>query len=567
MRLTNWRAWLIMTHRWMGIALGLMLVVWTTSGIVLMYFGLPHLTAAERLSSLPELDTESVVVSPAEAAAAVGADPFRIRLSMLGDRPVYRLNTGSVFGRWTLVYADTGAIFEGFDAASALAWLERTFPASSGRATLEARLTGPDLYTNNPGLQTHMPMFRIAIDDANATKYYVSSRSGEVVLETNRLTRLLGFVGYELHTLFFFRQQRWWSAVLEWLAWSSLAMVLLGFVLGVWRLSRTPRFHRRVAPSRSPYTGLMKWHHYAGLIFGVFVVGWLFSGLVSLSVVPGIAETLYTPAQISAGARSVQGQGPRLPLEGITAAMVRSAAAAVAARFESPELELISFGGRAYWMAYRRPTPQEVDEWHSMSAFDFIAPTLDHDHRLVDALAPDAGALPRLDDGLVIAAARLAMPDAGVTESAWLTEFDDYFYPRHTSFDLGLPQAVRSLPVLRIKFDDPERTWLYLSPDQAQIVKFESTDRVNRWTYYGLHSYDIAGLFSVRPLWDALVLSLVIGGCVLSTTNLLPAIRRLRRHLSRLRSFAPRMRQRQEPASEFGVESAAPTNAGEFDGR
>ena len=27
---------------------------------------------------------------------------------MHGDRPVYRFNTGLVFGRWTLVYADTG---------------------------------------------------------------------------------------------------------------------------------------------------------------------------------------------------------------------------------------------------------------------------------------------------------------------------------------------------------------------------------------------------------------------------------------------------------------------------
>ncbi|MGW8368841.1 MAG: hypothetical protein ACWGPN_09200 [Gammaproteobacteria bacterium] len=278
----------------------------------------------------------------------------------------------------------------------------------------------------------------------------------------------------------------------------------------------------------------MKWHHFAGLIFGVFALSWVFSGLVSLSVVPGIAETLYTPAQIAAGARSVQGEGPRLPLEGITASRVRAAAESVAREFVPAELELVSFGGRAYWIAYRRPTPREVADWHSMSAFDFIAPTLDHDHRLVDARNPASGAFVQLPEDAVLAAARLAMPGFAVTDAAWLDEYDDYYYPRHTSFDLGLPQAVRSLPVLRVKFDDPEQTWLYLSAGYAQMVKFESTDRVNRWAYYGLHSLDVGSLFSRRPIWDGVVLSLVAGACVLSLTTFLPAVRRLRRHVARL---------------------------------
>ena len=531
MRLTNWRVWLIMTHRWMGIALGLMLAIWTISGLVLMYVGLPHLTAGERLARLPALNVDSVTVSPAEAAAAVGADPFRIRLSMYGDRPVYRVNTGNVFGRWTLVYADTGEVFEGFDQHSALAWLEGFVPEAAGRMTIDAYLTGPDLYTHNPGLQTHMPMYRIALNDRSGTEFYVSEHTGEAVLKTTRNTRLLGFIGYDLHTLFFFRQQSWWTPLLEWLAWSALAMVLLGVVLGFWRYSNKPRFHRRTAPSRSPYRGLLKWHHFAGLIFGAFVVSWLFSGLVSLLAVPGIFETFYTPAQIAAGARSVQGQGPDLPLDSITVPMVRAAADAVAKEFAATEIELISFGGQPYWIAHRKPNPQEVAEWHSMSAFDFIAPTLDHDHRLVDARAPDAGALLRLSDEQVLAAAQLAMPGANVTATEWVYEYDAYYYPRHTSFDLGLPQPVRSLPVLRVKFDDAEQTWLYLNPDYAQMVKFESTDRINRWAYYGLHSLDFGFLFSRRPVWDALVITLVFGGCILSTTTLLPAFRRLRRHL------------------------------------
>jgi hypothetical protein len=123
-RIKNWRVWLLMTHRWMGIVLGIMLVIWTVSGIVLMYYGLPHLHAGERLARLPVLDASSIRVSPAQAATRVEGEPFRMRISMLGDRPVYRINTGRVFGQWALVYADTGDSFEGFDADGALEWLQ-----------------------------------------------------------------------------------------------------------------------------------------------------------------------------------------------------------------------------------------------------------------------------------------------------------------------------------------------------------------------------------------------------------------------------------------------------------
>ena len=73
-----------------------------------MYYGVPHLTAGERLMRLPPLDLSSIAVTPAAAASQLKDPPRRLRISMHRDRPVYRFNTGRVFGRWTLVYADTG---------------------------------------------------------------------------------------------------------------------------------------------------------------------------------------------------------------------------------------------------------------------------------------------------------------------------------------------------------------------------------------------------------------------------------------------------------------------------
>src|SRR5262245_33950489 len=106
-KLLDWRKALIYLHRWLGIAIGIIFVTWCVSGAVLMYYGLPTLTAGERLMRLPPLDLSSVRVAPADAVRNLKLkDVTRLRISMQDDRPVYRINTGRGFGRWTVVYAD-----------------------------------------------------------------------------------------------------------------------------------------------------------------------------------------------------------------------------------------------------------------------------------------------------------------------------------------------------------------------------------------------------------------------------------------------------------------------------
>ena len=47
---------LVYTHRWLGIAAGLLFIVWFLSGIVMMYARMPALDPIERLARLPALD-------------------------------------------------------------------------------------------------------------------------------------------------------------------------------------------------------------------------------------------------------------------------------------------------------------------------------------------------------------------------------------------------------------------------------------------------------------------------------------------------------------------------------
>src|SRR5207244_12084664 len=73
--------WMILIHRYLGIALSPMFVVWFASGIAMMYArGMPGLTPQVRLEHLPSLDLARVGMTPAEAAekAAFDTDPDQV---------------------------------------------------------------------------------------------------------------------------------------------------------------------------------------------------------------------------------------------------------------------------------------------------------------------------------------------------------------------------------------------------------------------------------------------------------------------------------------------------------
>ena len=527
-KLLDWRKLLIYSHRWLGIGMGVMSAVWFISGMVLMYYGMPHITAGERLFRMRPLDLSAVAVTPADAAKKAGMtgkkSPTRLRIDMQGDRPVYRFNSGPTFGIWTVVYADTGEQMKPMDASAAMELMRRFVPERSSTVHYDSYITEPDNFVMYPFLQEHLPMHRISLGDAAGTVYYISERSGEAVMETTTLGRILGFSGYIMHRLFWWRQKTWWNTVLIPLSLLGILATLSGLIAGVWRFSPSARFRQKRVPSHTPYASWMKWHHYAGLIFGLITFTWMFSGAVTVHAIPGIGDSPMTKKQ----RESITGGS--LSLKPLTIAGLQGAAAALATSFPVREVELLQFEGKPYFIAYRPPSAGEVAPWVTKSVTEFISPLIDHDHLLVSATAPEQGAFRQFDENRMLEIARKAMPGVPVKDAVWLHEFDSYYYDRLSSFDLGKIKDARSLPALRVRFDDPKQTWLYLSPQHGQIVKYDSDDRVNRWSYYGLHGLDFSFMFNRRPLWDILALLLLGGGTALSMTTLVPTWRRLAKH-------------------------------------
>src|SRR5688500_15817886 len=86
-RATRWlRRMAFLVHRWLGIALALLMAVWAVSGITMMYVSFPETTAKERVAGLATLD-----LSRCCEGAAIPEGPIdSASVEMLAGRPVLR---------------------------------------------------------------------------------------------------------------------------------------------------------------------------------------------------------------------------------------------------------------------------------------------------------------------------------------------------------------------------------------------------------------------------------------------------------------------------------------------
>jgi hypothetical protein len=228
-------------------------------------------------------------------------------------------------------------------------------------------------------------------------------------------------------------------------------------------------------------------------------------------------------------ARAITG-GP-LNLQPIQVQNVRDAVSRIQEKFAPKEVELLQFRGEPYFIAYQPPTtPAEAEHWKSNNSINAVNLPQDNPHLFVSLRHPDNGVTASFSREVMEQASRDAMPNVPVLDTQWLTDYDDYYHQTTTSFELGRHKPAYVLPVLRVRYQDKDETWLYFTPSLAQMVKFDKLDRANRWLYYGLHAMDWPGLFERHPLWDIVTIGLLAGLGAISVTTLLPAYRRLKRH-------------------------------------
>jgi hypothetical protein len=299
-----------------------------------------------------------------------------------------------------------------------------------------------------------------------------------------------------------------WNNLIVYGSLVGCVLCVLGLVIGMYRFSASRRFKR--GTSMTPYVGWLRWHHYAGLLFGVVTLTWTFSGLLTMTPFNWFDQGGPTAEQV----RAIRGDGVNVAAFDV---LPDAALAEFQKRFQPKELELLEFLGEPFYAAYERGDLSNAAHRDSVR---YAAPGATLSRVLVTA----KGGAPQVKDGFtrdeLLAAARAAMPGMEPVELAWLTDVDNYYYQRTG----GL-----RLPALRAKFDDADETWLYLYAGDGSLVQSESrSSRAERWAYQSLHSLDFPVLYQTPWLWYPLIIALSLGGLALSLTSMIIGWRFLR---------------------------------------
>jgi hypothetical protein len=361
-------------------------------------------------------------------------------------------------GRWSINLA-TGMMIDSIDEALARAVAERI----SGSPVTYRGLIQRDQWTVAGGYDVHRPLYQFAVQDDARTELYISGTTGQLVLRTTGTERFWNWLGAVIHWLYPTELRRHvgaWSQTIIWLSIAATFLTLTGIYVGVARYR---------LGAGSPYKGWFLWHHIAGLIFGVFTLTWIVSGLLSMTPFGALSGRDFTPERNNIRGGELNFGRVAASLESMDKSQVDT---------DAVRLSSSMFAGEFTWIA-----------WNSGGKSQRPGKALGND--------------------LLRSHALVARPQAPVESVDVLNEPDAYYYSHH---------EVRTFPVLRIQYEDGER--LYIDTVSGELVSAVDSDRRwSRWLFLALHRGDFAAWARQRPIWDIFMLILMAGVTVGSATG------------------------------------------------
>ncbi len=471
---------ILVVHRYLAVAVGLLMTLWCLSGFVMMYQSFPELSNEQRINGLEPLSLESCCELGSFAPhddSPLGS--FRIEM-LLGD-PVLRM--GGRRDGAAVINLRTGEALTRLEPSQVLE-VAQGFGQGNGILQGAPRALGIvdiDQWTLQSAAR-NAPAWHIAFDDPAGTEIYINGSTGEVFQETTRRERVLSWLGAIPHWLYptLLRQNgALWTEVVIWTSVLGSFLAATGLYVGIKRLRRK----KADGKLASPYKGWWYWHHISGLIFGILVLTWVFSGLMTMNPWGTLSSSNPTDyrSQLTGTARWAE-------LKQFLGNAGGSEA--LASQTDLRQLTPAVFNGQLNVMGH----------------------SADGETVRLDARA-DMTTLAMDDIEAVVQA--MAVP---LLESGPMFSEDNYYYGHKREVDL---------PVYRAIVDDAERTRLYVNLETGAVRSVGSTGRWSRWIRTGLHDLDFPVL-RLRPIWDVVVIVLLAGVTLVCGTGTWMALRRIR---------------------------------------
>lgn len=483
-----------MLHRTLGTLFCLLFLAWFLSAFVMMYHRFPRISAKERLQRMERLSagTDSLPdIRSVTARLPRGESVQKVTLNRRMGQTLFHIRTRK--GTYDLPA----------NATEPLRKIDRDFVKQAAAQWCEAAVTRIDTlrkldqWIPFSNLKEEMPIYKITFADEAGTELYLSSRTGEALQCSTRNERFWAWVGAIPHWVYFssLRQNdALWSRTVIWLSGIGCLMVIAGIwvTADVWRKARRRRLF-------SPYRKRWyHWHYVSGIFFGIFVLTFTFSGMMSLADLP---EWIHKPAMQHSPTRLLRAGAPKAERYALDYRAV------IAAHPDVVQIEWNNFRQHAYYTATDGKREYYID----------AADSLPRPLHLSEAEIRQAiEAVYRADT-----ASQHPLPQIRLTQ---IEQFETY-YRDMSSMYRGRPQ----LPVWKAETDDADHSVYYIHPETGIVRYVNTAARWKYWSYTALHRMRLPGLNSNGTLRKGVLWVLLAGGSVVSVTGVALSIKYLRR--------------------------------------
>jgi hypothetical protein len=473
-------------HRWISIVLCLMFALWFTSGIVMIYVPFPSLPDSERIARAAVIDVSKVNSLTAALNATGVKSANRLRLLQYQQRPIL------------IAQGDNNIVAASFadssDAVKPLTKADAITIAQGFSNAPVASVSAPfsyDQWVVHDRFDPFRPFFRVEMADSIGTHLYVSAKSTEILQKTNRSQRAWNYLGAVVHWIYpTVIRKDWvlWDQIVWWVSLVCLIGVLTGLILGIqhWQVAK----QRGLRGLASPFSGWLAWHHKIGLISGVIVLLWMFSGWLSMD--HGRLFSSPNPtAQQTADMRGVA---------------LSEALAAI-------QLEDL----------YKTDGAQEI-EITALNRQTLVVAKNGEESKLIPIGLGQISDRRTLISSVELAISQ-AWPDNAVSDS--------YLVPANDTYG-NLREGSLGAETLRLILDDADETWVHVDLTTGDLISvMDNSRRIYRWLFNGIHSLDFPGLANHRFTWSLLMLILMSTGLIFCITGIVLAYKKITQMVSR----------------------------------
>lgn len=482
-------------HRWLGVILAPFMVMWFISGFFMIFSGFPRVQEQSRFSLLDNLTPEDSLSHLnqlgswyAEAIETTG-DLSRIEIEKNQGKLLLTLS-----GNKGEVIIDGSTKREVENIAPTLKSIEEMTYRITGQPIQKIdTLRNLNQWIPFDSRRADLPIIKVSTSDPLKTKLYFSGQTGKLLQQTNKNNRLLAYFGAIPHWLYFWQIRQnvdLWTNIFKVLGVLACTMIISGIVMGIYRASQS----RRLKPKRwSPYKKrLHYWHHITGLIFGIVVLTWMFSGWMSLDTLP---KWLTGPMP----AKEYYALGKSSPFSEST----------------TFDFDLI---------LREKPTVKRITCANYLGQNYYLI----EDGEQKEYITISNGQMQPLR--ITEEDVKTQLANNGIHEILEVKEITKY-----TSNYLPHPKSKRKPPLPAIKVKIQDGTSLYIAHEEPRIQVMNRATIMNSWAYQKLHSLKFLWAYHHPTIWMIVMFVLLAGGTAVSITGFTLGCKRIKQSFKRLK--------------------------------